>query len=428
MKNSSNRLIFPTFVCMEGSADKIFEVLKRYWGFTEFRPVQERIIRSAMAGRDTLALMPTGGGKSLTYQVPGLAQPGLCIVVTPLIALMKDQVDRLRARRIPAVAIHSGLSPRQIDIALDNCVYGDVQIPLCGSRTARHRSLPPARGAHEGLAAGPWTKPTASRSGATTSAPRTCASPNCAKNCRAFPCWRSRPRRPSSWPRTSCATCASPSRISCAAVSRAPNLSYSVRRTDDKKRAAAPAGPETFPVRASSTSARAKAPSRVADMLRRQGVTAAAYHGGMGHAERSLRQEEWSRAGRASWSPPTPSAWASTNPTCGSSPTTTMCDSLESYYQEAGRAGRDGVRSYALLLTSPDERRAHRKSVSSRNFRRLEKIKDIYERVCSYLQIGIRRRRRSFVSVQHPRLLAPASTSTPARCRARSNSCSRTAT
>ena len=98
---------------MERSADKIFEVLKRYWGFTEFRPVQERIIRSAMAGRDTLALMPTGGGKSLTYQVPGLAQPGLCIVVTPLIALMKDQVDRLRARRIPAVAIHSGLSPRQ---------------------------------------------------------------------------------------------------------------------------------------------------------------------------------------------------------------------------------------------------------------------------------------------------------------------------
>ena len=127
MKNSSNRPIFPTFVCMEGSADKIFEVLKRYWGFTEFRPVQERIIRSAMAGRDTLALMPTGGGKSLTYQVPGLAQPGLCIVVTPLIALMKDQVDRLRARRIPAVAIHSGLSPRQIDIALDNCVYGDVK-------------------------------------------------------------------------------------------------------------------------------------------------------------------------------------------------------------------------------------------------------------------------------------------------------------
>ena len=112
---------------MERAADKIYDVLKRYWGFTEFRPVQERIIRSVMDGRDTLALMPTGGGKSLTYQIPGLAQEGLCIVVTPLIALMKDQVDRLRARHIPAVAIHSGLSPRAIDIALDNCVYGDVK-------------------------------------------------------------------------------------------------------------------------------------------------------------------------------------------------------------------------------------------------------------------------------------------------------------
>ncbi len=106
---------------------RIHDALRRWWGFAEFRSVQERIIRAAMQGRDTLALMPTGGGKSLTYQVPTMAREGLCIVVTPLIALMKDQVDRLRARRISAVAIHSGLSPRQIDIALDNCVYGDVK-------------------------------------------------------------------------------------------------------------------------------------------------------------------------------------------------------------------------------------------------------------------------------------------------------------
>ena len=92
---------------MESASDKIYDTLKRHWGFTEFRPVQEEIIRSVLEGRDTLALMPTGGGKSLTYQVPTLARPGLCIVVTPLIALMKDQVDRLRARRIAAVAIHS---------------------------------------------------------------------------------------------------------------------------------------------------------------------------------------------------------------------------------------------------------------------------------------------------------------------------------
>ena len=92
--------------------DKIYDTLKRYWGFTEFRPVQGSGSSTRPEGRDTLALMPTGGGKSLTYQVPTLAREGLCIVVTPLIALMKDQVDRLLARRIPAVAIHSGLSPR----------------------------------------------------------------------------------------------------------------------------------------------------------------------------------------------------------------------------------------------------------------------------------------------------------------------------
>ena len=112
---------------MRADDEKIAETLRRYWGFDSFRPVQREIIDSVMAGRDTLALMPTGGGKSLTYQVPTMAREGLCIVVTPLIALMKDQVDRLRARRISAVAIHSGLSPRQIDIALDNCAYGDVK-------------------------------------------------------------------------------------------------------------------------------------------------------------------------------------------------------------------------------------------------------------------------------------------------------------
>lgn len=96
-------------------------------GFDTFRPVQEQVILSVLAGRDTLALMPTGGGKSLTYQIPGLASEGVCIVVTPLIALMKDQVDRLRKLGIRALAIHSGLSARQIDIDLDNCVYGDVK-------------------------------------------------------------------------------------------------------------------------------------------------------------------------------------------------------------------------------------------------------------------------------------------------------------
>ena len=107
--------------------NKYQEILKQYWGYDSFRDLQEEIITSIGEGKDTLGLMPTGGGKSITFQVPALAQEGICIVITPLIALMKDQVDRLRARKIRAAAIHSGMSPRQIDIALDNCAYGDVK-------------------------------------------------------------------------------------------------------------------------------------------------------------------------------------------------------------------------------------------------------------------------------------------------------------
>ena len=111
----------------EYTSDTLKGILSRHWGYTDFRPGQESIILSIMDGFDTLALMPTGGGKSITYQLPALAMDGLCIVVTPLIALMKDQVDRLRQMGIAATAIHSGMSYHQIDIALDNCVYGDMK-------------------------------------------------------------------------------------------------------------------------------------------------------------------------------------------------------------------------------------------------------------------------------------------------------------
>lgn len=103
------------------------EVLQKYWGYEAFRPLQQEIIDSVLEGRDTLALMPTGGGKSICFQVPTMAREGICLVVTPLIALMKDQVENLKARGIEAVAIYSGMSYREVDIALDNCVYGQVK-------------------------------------------------------------------------------------------------------------------------------------------------------------------------------------------------------------------------------------------------------------------------------------------------------------
>jgi len=103
------------------------KILTKYWGFTSFKPLQEDIIRSVAEGRDTLGLMPTGGGKSVTFQVPALVSEGICLVITPLIALMKDQVNRLNSLEIKSIAIHSGLSREEIDIALENAIYGDYK-------------------------------------------------------------------------------------------------------------------------------------------------------------------------------------------------------------------------------------------------------------------------------------------------------------
>jgi ATP-dependent DNA helicase RecQ len=105
----------------------IQSILSKYWGFSTFRPLQEDIIQSVLEGKDTLALMPTGGGKSLCFQVPALLNPGICIVVSPLIALMKDQVENLKDKGIKAIAIISGMGKREVDIALDNCIYGDIK-------------------------------------------------------------------------------------------------------------------------------------------------------------------------------------------------------------------------------------------------------------------------------------------------------------
>lgn len=105
----------------------VHQILQTYWGFAKFRPLQEDIIQSVLDGHDTLALMPTGGGKSACFQVPALARPGICIVVSPLIALMKDQVENLREKGINAIAIISGMGKREVDIALDNCIYGEIK-------------------------------------------------------------------------------------------------------------------------------------------------------------------------------------------------------------------------------------------------------------------------------------------------------------
>ncbi len=117
----------PIYLSLMAAFSNIQEVLLKHWGYSQFRPLQADIINSVLAGNDTLALMPTGGGKSICFQVPAMARQGICVVVSPLISLMKDQVDSLRKKGIKAIAIVSGMGRKEIDIALDNCILGDVK-------------------------------------------------------------------------------------------------------------------------------------------------------------------------------------------------------------------------------------------------------------------------------------------------------------
>ena len=342
---------------MKPAPDRIYDTLKRYWGFTEFRPVQLEIIRSVLEGRDTLALMPTGGGKSLTYQVPTLAREGLCIVVTPLIALMKDQVDRLRARAVPAVAIHSGLSPRQIDIALDNCAYGDVKfLYVAPERLATEafrlrvvRMNVQLIAVDEAHCISQWGydfRPSYLRIAELRE--KLPGVPVLALTASATKTVADDIMRHLKFPEP---------HILRSSFAR-PNLSYSVRRTDDKngqllRLVRNVPGTGIVYVRTREGT------EQIADLLRQEGTTAAAYHGGLGHAERSLRQEEW-LSGKTR-------VMVATNAFgMGIDKSDVryvihynMPKEMESYYQEAGRAGRDGAPSSCILLYSGQDVRTN---------------------------------------------------------------------
>ncbi len=372
---------------MEERMDDIHAILKRYWGFDHFRPLQEEVIRTVVRGLDALVLMPTGGGKSLTYQVPTLAREGLCVVVTPLIALMKDQVDRLRARGIGAVAIHAGLSPRQIDIALDNCVYDPnvkflyIAPERIDSEALRLRIVKmnvrliavdeahcisqwgyDFRPAYRRIAELRDRCPEATVLALTASATQTVAE-DIMQNLRF-----------------------DEKRVFRGDFSRS-NLSYAVRHVEDKNGQLLRLlnnveGSGIVYVRTR------EATEEIAEMLRREGITATSYHGGLPHTERALRQEEWMTDRVRVMAATNAFGMGIDKPDVRFVVHYTMCDSLESYYQEAGRAGRDGKRSYALLLVGPDDPERVRRRFES-EFPPLETIKDIYDKIGSYLRVEI---------------------------------------
>ena len=360
--------------------------LKKYWHYDSFRPMQREAMESVLSGRDTLVLMPTGGGKSIIYQLPTLVSDGLCIVVTPLIALMKDQVDRLRRMGISAVAVHSGLSSRQIDIALDNCVYGDVKFlyvapERLSSEMFRLRvdrmnvSLLAVDEAHCISQWGYDFRPSYLK----------------IKELRKFI-----PETPvlaltaSATPHVATDIMAQlefaePNILQTSFLR--PNLSYSVRETDDKEGQLLRIinnvpGCGIVYVRMRNTA------ERVANFLIEQGFSASFYHGGLPNAEREMRQDEWISGKTRIMVATNAFGMGIDKRDVRFVVHYTMSDSLESYYQEAGRAGRDGERSYAVILKASDDNNRIL-NLFEKEFPDMELIRMVYHELCSYLGVAI---------------------------------------
>ena len=361
-------------------------VLKRWWGYEAFRPMQREIIDAVLAGRDTLALMPTGGGKSLTYQVPALMTEGVTIVVTPLIALMKDQVDRLRKLGIPAVAVHSGMDSRKIEIALDNCTYGDVKLLyIAPERLATEAFRVRLRNMRVGIIAvdeahciSQWGydfRPSYLRiaelreyqPNATILALTASATDIVARDIMHHLGFQQENILRTSFAR--------------------PNLSYVVRNVENKlehvlRIVKSVEGAGIVYVRTREGC------EQLCEQLRAEGESVNFYHAGLPSMERAMRQDDWV-AGKVRIIVATNAFGMGIDKADVRFVVHySMCDSLEAYYQEAGRAGRDGRRSYAVLLTSNDD--ADRiVRLFKAEFPPLADIKRVYELVMNHLQVAI---------------------------------------
>ena len=362
------------------------EVLQKWWGYEAFRPKQREIIDAVLAGRDTLALMPTGGGKSLTYQVPALMSEGIAIVVTPLIALMKDQVDRLRRLGIHAVAVHSGMDSRKIEIALDNCTYGDVKLLyIAPERLATEAFRVRLRSMNVSIIAvdeahciSQWGydfRPSYLRIAelreyqpkATVLALTASATDIVSTDIMHHLGFKTHNIIRTSFAR--------------------PNLSYVVRNVEDKlehtlRIVRNVEGSGIIYVRTREGC------EQLCEQLRAEGESVNFYHAGLPSMERSLRQDDWVTGKVRIMVATNAFGMGIDKADVRFVVHYAMCDSLEAYYQEAGRAGRDGVRSYAVLLTSNDDSDRIVRLFKA-EFPPLAEIKRTYELVMNHLQIAI---------------------------------------
>ena len=365
---------------------KIEDILRKYWGYDSFRPLQKEIIESVISGKDTIALMPTGGGKSLTYQVSALYMPGICIVVTPLISLMKDQVDALRKRKILAQAVHSGMGYRDIDTVLDNCVYGDYKF-LYVSPERLETDIFKARLAKMNVSMIAVDEAHCISQWGYDFRPSYLNIANI------------RPIVPNAVVLAVTATATkevvidiqsklgfSKENIFTMSFAR-KNLSFVVREEEDKNSMLLKVIYSVKGVGIIYCRTR-KDTENVAKFLQTEGIPADFYHGGLSYMIRSTKQEAWISEKTVVMVATNAFGMGIDKANVRYVIHYNMPDTLEAYYQEAGRAGRDGLESYAVMLSSKNDDKSSLQILEG-SFPSIKEIKQIYSLLGNHLGLAI---------------------------------------
>lgn len=365
--------------------DKL-DILKKYWGYDKFRDLQEEIIDSVLAGRDTLGLMPTGGGKSITFQVPVLATDGMALVITPIISLMKDQVDNLIARGIKATYLHAGLTRSEVKKCYDKCRFGNCKFLYVSPERLN------AKGFIEHLKQMPITLIVVDEAH--------CISQwgydfrpsflRIAKLRKIFPLV----------PILALTATATPEVVADIMDNLAfrernvfsksfarDNIVYVVRDTSDKERELVHIMSSVYGTGIVYVRSRKKA-KHISDLLNGHGIGADYYHAGLSIEEKESKQQKWKNDECRIMVATNAFGMGIDKPDVRIVVHVDVPNSIEEYYQEAGRAGRDGKRAFAVQLTAATDKRVLNKHLSDA-FPDKEFIRNVYELLCVFLNVAV---------------------------------------
>ncbi len=365
---------------------KYTEILEKHWGYPSFREKQEEIVEAVGSGKDVLGLLPTGGGKSITFQVPALATEGICLVVTPLIALMKDQVENLRQRGIKAMAVYSGMTRHEMKVAFDNAAYGNYKFLYLSPERLGTKYFQEQLGKlqvnllaiDEAHCISQWGydfRPSylkiadirSSLPNVPVLALTATATPKVVNDIMEKLAFREKLVFQKSFERK--------------------NLAYVVRQVDDKQKHLLKII-QSIPGTGVVYVRNRKATREVAQFLNEQGFSADFYHAGLSAAIRDRRQADWKEDRTRIIVSTNAFGMGIDKPDVRFVVHLDLPDSLEAYFQEAGRGGRDGEKAYAVLLYNKSDEKAM-KMRFTKSFPPRDKIKEIYQLLSNYLQVAL---------------------------------------